>query len=36
VVTDVPSWQHLAYRLGRNPVRLTVRHGKVTFERQAS
>lgn len=36
VVTDVPSYQHLVYRLGHNPVRLTVRHGKLTFERQAS
>jgi imidazolonepropionase len=34
VVTDVPTWQHLVYRLGHNPVRLTVRHGKVVFERQ--
>ncbi len=36
VVTDVPTWQHLVYRLGHNPVRMTIRHGRVTFERPAA
>jgi imidazolonepropionase len=29
VVTDVPDYRHLVYRLGHNPVRLTIRHGQV-------
>ncbi len=29
VVTDVPDYRHLAYRLGHNPVRHTIRHGRV-------
>ena len=29
VVTDVPDYRHLAYRFGHNPVRLTIRRGRV-------
>jgi imidazolonepropionase len=29
VVTDVPGYRHLAYRFGHNPVRLTIRHGRI-------
>jgi imidazolonepropionase len=29
VVTDVPDYRHLAYRLGHNPVALTIRAGRV-------
>jgi imidazolonepropionase len=36
VVTDVPGYQHLAYRLGHNPVRLTIRRGAVVFEGPAA
>lgn len=31
VVTDVPDYRHLVYRLGHNPVRLTIRHGRTTY-----
>lgn len=29
VVTDVPDYRHLIYRLGHNPVRVVLRHGEV-------
>ncbi len=29
VVTDVPDYRHLIYRLGHNPVRIVIRHGEV-------
>ena len=35
VVTDVPDYRHLVYRLGHNPVRLTMRSGVVTSRRPA-
>ncbi len=35
VVTDVPDYRHLAYRLGHNPVRMTIRHGRIVYERQS-
>ena len=30
VVTDLPDYRHLVYRLGHNPVRLTIHHGRIT------
>ncbi|MBM3322038.1 imidazolonepropionase [candidate division WOR-3 bacterium] len=30
VVTDVPDYRHLVYRLGHNPVRFTIRRGRFT------
>lgn len=33
VVTDVPEYQHLVYRLGHNPVRLVLRQGRVVSSR---
>jgi imidazolonepropionase len=33
VVTDVPEYQHLVYRLGHNPVRLVLRQGRVVSPR---
>jgi imidazolonepropionase len=33
VVTDVPDYRHLIYRLGHNPARLTIRRGRVTSQR---
>lgn len=35
VVTDVPDYRHLVYRLGHNPVRMTIRHGRIVYERQS-
>jgi imidazolonepropionase len=32
VVTDVPDYRHIVYRLGRNPVRLVIRRGTVVRE----
>jgi len=31
VVTDVPDYRHLIYRLGHNPVRMVIRNGRVTY-----
>ncbi|MEO0080183.1 MAG: amidohydrolase family protein, partial [candidate division WOR-3 bacterium] len=33
IVTDVPDYRHLTYRLGHNPVRMTIRHGQVVYGR---
>ncbi len=33
VVTDVPDYRHLIYRFGHNPVRLTIRQGRITYRR---
>ena len=33
LVLDLPNHRHLAYELGRNPVRTVVRSGRVAFER---
>jgi imidazolonepropionase len=33
VVTDVPSYQHLAYRVAHNPCRYVIRHGVVIHAR---
>ena len=35
VVTDVPDYRHLVYRLGHNPVRMTMRRGAITSPRPA-
>lgn len=35
VVTDVADYRHLAYRLGHNPVRLTLRRGRIASPAQA-
>lgn len=32
VVTDLPDYRHLAYRLGHNPVRTVIRQGSVVVE----
>ncbi|UCG42138.1 MAG: imidazolonepropionase [candidate division WOR-3 bacterium] len=29
VITDLPDYRHLAYRVGHNPCRTVIRHGKV-------
>jgi len=34
VVTDVPDYRHLIYRLGHNPVKLVLKQGRVVYERQ--
>ena len=31
VVTDLPDYRHLAYRVCHNPARVVIRHGKVIF-----
>ncbi|MEO0071418.1 MAG: imidazolonepropionase [candidate division WOR-3 bacterium] len=31
VVTDVPDYRHLIYRLGHNPVRMVFRHGSLVY-----
>lgn len=32
VVTDLPNHQHLAYELGRSPVRMVVKDGRVVYD----
>ncbi len=33
VVTDIPDYRHLAYRVGHNPCRVVIRHGEVIHSR---
>jgi imidazolonepropionase len=33
VVTDAPDYRHIIYRLGHNPVRMTVSRGSITYSR---
>ncbi|MEO0023176.1 MAG: amidohydrolase family protein, partial [candidate division WOR-3 bacterium] len=34
VITDVPDYRHLIYRLGHNPVQLVLSQGRVVYTRQ--
>ncbi|MEO0005734.1 MAG: imidazolonepropionase [candidate division WOR-3 bacterium] len=34
VITDVPDYRHLAYRLGHNPVRMVLSRGKIVYHRE--
>jgi imidazolonepropionase len=36
VITDVPDYRHLAYRLGHNPVRTVISKGRVIYQKQRS
>jgi len=36
VVTDVPDYRHLVYRLGHNPVRTVIRSGEVVWDSDKS
>ncbi len=34
VITDVPDYRHLIYRLGHNPVRMVFRQGRMVYKRE--
>lgn len=34
VITDVPDYRHLAYRLGHNPVRMVIYQGRLIHKRE--
>ncbi len=36
IITDVPDYRHLAYRLGHNPVRTVISKGRVIYQKQRS
>lgn len=33
VITDVPDYRHLAYRLGHNPVRMVIHKGRIVYHK---
>ncbi len=33
VITDLPRLEHITYELGRSPVRVVIKRGRVVYER---